>query len=45
VIACAVGGRADCIVTGDHDLLALGGVSGVKVWTVREFLAELTEQV
>jgi putative PIN family toxin of toxin-antitoxin system len=38
VVACAIAGRADCIVTGDRDLLALGGVEGIRVMTVRAFL-------
>jgi putative PIN family toxin of toxin-antitoxin system len=43
VIACAVAGRADCIVTGDRDLLALGEVHGVAVLSVRAFLSSLAE--
>jgi putative PIN family toxin of toxin-antitoxin system len=39
VIACAVSGRADCIVTGDRDLLALGEAHGVAVLSVRAFLS------
>jgi len=38
VVACAVAGRADFIVTGDRDLLALGEVRGIRVATVRAFL-------
>jgi len=38
VVACAVAGRADCIVTGDRDLLSLGEVQGIRMMTVRAFL-------
>lgn len=38
VIACALAARADFIVTGDDDLLALGDVEGVGVRTVAGFL-------
>jgi len=38
VIACAVAGRADFVVTGDRDLLALGEAHGIRVATVRAFL-------
>jgi len=38
VIACAIAGRADCIVTGDQDLLSLGSIAGIRVLTVRDFL-------
>ena len=38
VIACALAGRADRIITGDMDLLAIGEVGGVRVVTVRGFL-------
>jgi len=38
VIACALAGRADCIVTGDADLLTLGEIRGVRVLTVAAFL-------
>ena len=40
VIACALAARADFIVTGDDDLLALGEVEGVAVRTIAGFLAE-----
>ena len=38
VIACAVAGRADFIITGDRGLLALGEVHGIRVATVLAFL-------
>ena len=41
VVACAVEGRADYIVTGDQDLLALGEHQGIRVVTPRRFLGIL----
>jgi len=41
VIACAVEGRVDAIVTGDTDLLVLGTAGGIRVLTVRAFLDSL----
>ncbi len=38
VLACAIGGRADCIVTGDEHLLALGGYQSLRIWDVSQFL-------
>lgn len=43
VVACAVEGGADCIVSGDDDLLALRVYQGVRIVTPREFLALLEE--
>lgn len=40
VIARAIAGGADCIVTGDQDLLSLGEVEGIGVLTPEEFLRE-----
>jgi hypothetical protein len=40
VVACAQEGRADYIVSGDRDLLALGEYEGMRVVTPRQF-AEL----
>jgi putative PIN family toxin of toxin-antitoxin system len=37
-LECAVGGRAECLVTGDRDLLDLGSYRRVKILTVRDFL-------
>jgi putative PIN family toxin of toxin-antitoxin system len=44
VVACAIAGDADFIVTGDRDLLALRGVRSVAVLTVRAFLDRLIRQ-
>lgn len=41
LLAYAVVGEADYLVTGDDDLLVLGNVEGVKIVTAREFLAIL----
>jgi putative PIN family toxin of toxin-antitoxin system len=41
VIACAVIGGADVIVSGDRDLLDLGQVGEIPVLSVRQFLARL----
>lgn len=38
LIACAIGGAADYIVSGDHHLLDLGTYKNIKIGTVREFL-------
>ena len=36
----AVSGQAECIVTGDNDLLVLNPFRGIKILTVQEFLAK-----
>lgn len=36
----AVSGQAECIVTGDNDLLVLNPFQGIEVLTVQEFLAK-----
>jgi putative PIN family toxin of toxin-antitoxin system len=43
VVACAVEGEADLIVSGDQDLLALGSHGGTQVVTPRRFLEILVE--
>jgi putative PIN family toxin of toxin-antitoxin system len=43
VIACAVVGEADVIVSGDDDLLALERVGGIPILTATQFL-EMLEQ-
>jgi putative PIN family toxin of toxin-antitoxin system len=42
VIAAALAAAADCIVSGDRDLLELGSYQGVSMRTVRETLDALT---
>ena len=41
VLAAALGGHADAIVTGDKDLLDLGAYEGMPVLTTRQALAKL----
>ena len=41
VVACAVEGQADYIVSGDQDLLALGEYEGIQVITPRRFVETL----
>jgi hypothetical protein len=38
VVACAIEGKADYIVSGDQDLLALGEYEGIQVVTPRRFV-------
>ena len=44
VLASAVAGRADIIVTGDHDLLALKKFRGIRIVSPRQFLEFLDQQ-
>ena len=44
VIACAVAGGADVIVSGDQDLLALGPISDIPVMSAADFLVRLETQ-
>ena len=41
VLAAALGGHADAIVTGDKDILDLGAYEGMPVLTTRQALAKL----
>ena len=41
VLACAVAAAADAIVTGDHDLLAMGSFEGIQIIDVTEALRRL----
>ena len=43
LIACAVVGEADVIVSGDDDLLALERVGGIPILTAAQFLAMLEQ--
>lgn len=38
ILACAVGGKADYIVTGDKDLLVLGVYGSIRIVTVGQFI-------
>ena len=44
VIAAAVAGQADLIVSGDRHLLSLGRHAGIAIVSVREALEQLTQQ-
>ena len=41
-IACAVAGRCPLVVSGDRDLLDVGGYRGVDIVTPRAFLESLS---
>lgn len=43
VLACAMEGQADLIVTGDQHLLALGTFRGIPIVTVRSLLERLAD--
>ena len=43
IVATAVDGEAEIIVTGDSHLLMLGFFRGIKIITVEEMLASLKE--
>lgn len=43
VLELAASGRADCVVTGDGDLLALNPFRGIPILTAPEFVAVYTE--
>lgn len=43
VIACALGGAADYIVSGDQHLLELGQYNGIRIVTVKQFLEDILE--
>lgn len=41
-LECAVAGRAEHLVTGDHDLLELGAYRGITILRVGNFLNQIT---
>ena len=43
VLACALEGEADLIVSGDHHLLALGQLRGIEIVAVRRFMERLNQ--
>lgn len=45
VLACAVGGQADCIITGDDDLLRLESYQNIPIWTARQFCDYLEDDL
>jgi len=38
ILAAAVSGKCDCIITGDKDLLVLKGYEGINIFSPRDFL-------
>ena len=38
ILECAERAEAECIVTGDHDLLSLGSYRGIRILTAREYV-------
>ena len=42
-IACAIAGKADVIVSGDRDMLAVSGQLGIRVLRPREFVTRYLE--
>ncbi len=43
-LACAVEGKADCVVSGDRHLLDLGAFHGIPILSARQFLSHLDTQ-
>jgi len=43
-LACAVEGKADCVVSGDRHLLDLGAFHGIPILSARQFLSHLATQ-
>ncbi len=41
ILECAVAGRADFIVTGDHEVLALRSWQGIEIVSLRRFIEQL----
>ncbi len=41
LIACAIAGAAEFIVSGDHHLLELGTVHGIKICTASQFMEQI----
>ncbi len=45
ILACAVGGKADVIISGDQDLIVLGTYNGIPILTPAQFLERLSPPV
>jgi len=44
ILAAAVSGKCDCVITGDKDLLVLKEYEGIDIFSPRDFLAnEMTD--
>src|SRR5437773_11767427 len=44
VLACAVGGQANCVVSGDKDLLSLAVYQNIPILNVEQFLVRLSAE-
>lgn len=44
ILACAVGGKANSIISGDRDLTTVGSYSGIPIFTAAQFLEKLNFQ-
>jgi len=44
ILACALEAKADVIVSGDNDLLQIGGFEGIAIITPRQFLDRLVTE-
>jgi uncharacterized protein len=44
VIAAALAAGANCVVTGDRDLLALGQHAGIRIVTARQFIEDFEDK-
>lgn len=44
ILECAVAGKADCIVSGDYDLVQLKAYKEIPILTAREFLEKYIEK-
>jgi predicted nucleic acid-binding protein len=44
VLACALGGKVDFIISGDDDLLRLVTYESIRIWDVNRFLEYLSQQ-
>ncbi|MCL2183670.1 MAG: putative toxin-antitoxin system toxin component, PIN family [Chitinispirillia bacterium] len=42
ILECALAAKADCIITGDKDLLVLKAYNGIKIMTAKEYLDTVT---
>ena len=40
ILAAAMGGNCDCIITGDKDLLVLRAYEGINILSPRDFLTD-----
>ena len=45
ILALAIDGNVDYIITGDKDLLALNGFRGKKIITINEFIKNLNSEI